>query len=89
MFEIGWTKLLIVAVVALIAIGPKELPGVLRNVGRRIATLQRMKTEFQSQFQEALRQAEMEDLKKQVEDLNDAALPVSQPYRDEKSSKAN
>jgi sec-independent protein translocase protein TatB len=38
MFEIGWTKLLIVGVVALIAIGPKELPAVLRNVGRWIGT---------------------------------------------------
>jgi sec-independent protein translocase protein TatB len=38
MFEIGWTKLLIVAVVGQIAIGPKELPGVLRNVGRWMAT---------------------------------------------------
>ena len=58
MFEIGWTKLLIVGV-ALIAIGPKELPGVLRNVGRWIGTIRRMKAEFQSQFEEALREAEM------------------------------
>jgi sec-independent protein translocase protein TatB len=55
MFEIGWTKLLLVSVVALIAIGPKELPAVLRNVGRWIGTIRRMKAEFQSQFQEALR----------------------------------
>jgi Sec-independent protein translocase protein TatA len=52
MFEIGWTKLLIVGLVALIAIGPKGLLAVLRNVGRRIGTLRRMKAEFQSQFQE-------------------------------------
>ena len=80
MFEIGWTKLLIVGV-ALIAIGPKELPGVLRNVGRWIGTIRRMKAEFQSQFEEALREAEMEHLKKHAEEpqrcssLGDARLP--------------
>jgi sec-independent protein translocase protein TatB len=82
MLEIGWTKLLIVGVVALIAIGPKELPGVLRNVGRWMATLQRMKTEFQSQFQEALREAEMEDLKKQVEELTEAGRSVTRANQD-------
>jgi sec-independent protein translocase protein TatB len=88
-FEIGWTKILIVGVVALIAIGPKELPSVLRTVGRWMATLQRMKTEFQTRFQEALREAETEDLKKHVEELNDAARSVSHASRDEKSSKTN
>jgi sec-independent protein translocase protein TatB len=87
MFEIGWTKLLIVAVVALIAIGPKELPAVLRNVGRWIGTARRMKAEFLSQFQEALREAEMEDLKKHAEDLNDAARSVTHAYSDGKPSK--
>jgi sec-independent protein translocase protein TatB len=89
MCEIGWTKLLIVAVVALIAIGPKELPGVLRNVGRWIATLQRMKAELQNQIREALREAEMEGLKKQAEDLNEAARSVPHIYQDGKSPKSD
>jgi sec-independent protein translocase protein TatB len=89
MFDIGWTKLLIVGVVALIAIGPKELPGVLRNVGRWIATLQRMKGELQSQLREALREAEMEDLKKHVEDLNEAARSVTHAHQNERPSKTD
>ena len=69
MFEIGWSELLLIAVVALIAIGPKELPTVLRTLGQWTSKLRRMASEFQSQFQEAMREAEMADLKKQVDDM--------------------
>src|SRR3981189_246865 len=73
MFDIGWSELLLIGVVALIAIGPKELPGVLRAVGQWTGKIRRMAAEFQGQFQEALREAEMADLKKEVDNLNDAA----------------
>src|SRR2546421_1344672 len=69
MFEIGWGELLIIGIVALIAIGPKELPGVLRALGQWMTKLRRMASEFQGQFQEAMREAEMADLKKDVDDL--------------------
>src|SRR5258705_270661 len=65
MFDIGWGELLVIGVVALVAIGPKELPTVLRAVGQWMGKLRRMASEFQGQFQEALREAEMSDLKKQ------------------------
>ena len=80
MFDIGWSELLVIAVVALIAIGPKELPGVLRNVGHWMGKVRRMAAEFQSQFQEAMREAEMEDLKKHADDLNNAARSLSKPF---------
>ena len=64
MFDIGWSELVVIAVVALIAIGPKELPGVLRMVGQWMGKARRMAGEFQGQFQEAMREAEMADLKK-------------------------
>ena len=73
MLEVGWTKLVLIAVVALIAIGPKELPGVLRNVGHWTGKIRRLAAEFQSQFQEAMREAEMADLKEHADDLNNAA----------------
>src|SRR5215471_19762464 len=73
MFDIGWSELLLIAVVALIAIGPKELPTVLRTLGQWMGKLRRMASEFQSQFQEAMREAEMADLKKQVDDLTSQA----------------
>jgi sec-independent protein translocase protein TatB len=72
MFDIGWSELVIVGVVALIVIGPKELPGVLRMAGQWIGKVRRMAADFQGQFQEAMREAEMADLKKQVDDIADS-----------------
>ncbi len=73
MFDIGWSELLVIAVVALIAIGPKELPGVLRMVGQWMGKARKMAAEFQGQFQEAMREAEMADLKKSFDEVRDAA----------------
>src|ERR1043166_8444105 len=72
MFDIGWSELVVIGVVALIAIGPKELPGVLRTVGQYMGKVRRMASEFQSQFQEAMREAEMADLKKSIDAITDA-----------------
>jgi sec-independent protein translocase protein TatB len=73
MFDFSWGELLVVGVVALIAIGPKELPGVLRAVGQWTTKLRRMAAEFQGQFHEAIREAEMADLKKEVEEMTEKA----------------
>ena len=67
MFEIGWGKIVLIGIVALLVIGPKELPAVLRTLGQWMAKLRRMASEFQGQFQEAMLEAEMTDLKKQVD----------------------
>ena len=77
MFDIGWSELVVIAVVALIAIGPKELPGVLRMVGQWIGKARRMASEFQGQFQEAMREAEMADLKKTFDEVKDAATGLA------------
>ena len=73
MFDIGWSEFLLIAVVALIAIGPKELPGVLRMVGQWIRKARKMAAEFQGQFQEAMREAEMADLKQSFDEVKEAA----------------
>ena len=73
MFDIGWSEFLVIAVVALIAIGPKELPGVLRMVGQWMGKARKMAAEFQGQFQEAMREAEMADLKKSFDEVKEAA----------------
>src|SRR4051812_21691167 len=73
MFDIGWSELVVIAVVALIAIGPKELPSVLRTVGQWMGKARRMAAEFQGQFNEAMREAEMADLKKSFDEVRDAA----------------
>ena len=69
MFDISWTEFLLIGVVALIVIGPKELPGVLRTLGQYTRKVRGMAADFQNQFQEAMREAEMADLKKQVDDM--------------------
>ncbi|HEY5167242.1 MAG TPA: Sec-independent protein translocase protein TatB [Pseudolabrys sp.] len=69
MFDIGWGELVVIGIVALIAIGPKELPTVLRSLAQWMGKIRRMAAEFQGQFQEALREAEVADLKKHADDL--------------------
>ena len=69
MFDISWSEFLLIGVIALIVIGPKELPGVLRTLGQYTRKVRGMAADFQNQFQEAMREAEMTDLKKQVDDL--------------------
>src|SRR5580704_14713258 len=73
MFDIGWSEFVVIAVVALIAIGQKELPGVLRMVGQWMGKARKMAAEFQGQFQEAMREAEMADLKKSFDEVKEAA----------------
>jgi len=80
MFDIGWSELLVIGVVALIVIGPKELPGVLRTVGQWITKVRRMAAEFQGQFQEAMREAEMADLKKQVDEIADSTRDLTSGF---------
>src|SRR6059058_751154 len=73
MFEIGWSELVLIGVVALIAIGPIELPSVLRMVGQLMGKARKLAAEFQGQFQEAMREAEMADLKKSFDEVKEAA----------------
>src|SRR3954466_16277196 len=82
MFDIGWSELLVIGVVALIAIGPKELPGALRTLGLWMGKIRRMASDFQGQFQEAMREAEMADLKKQFDSLTSGFDPIEPARRD-------
>ena len=79
MFDISWGKLVIIGVVALIVIGPKELPAVLRTLGQWMAKIRRMAGEFQGQFNEAMREAEMADLKKQFDETTSSLNSVLDP----------
>ena len=69
MFDISWTEFLLIGIVALIVIGPKELPAVMRTMGQWARKIRIMAGDFQNQFHEAMREAEMADLKKQVDDV--------------------
>jgi sec-independent protein translocase protein TatB len=89
MFDIGWSELIVIGVVALIAIGPKELPGALRALGHYMGKIRRMAADFQSQFQEAMREAEMADLKKQVDTLTSGFDPIETIRKDIESTVAD
>ncbi len=73
MFDIAWSELLIIGIVALIVIGPKELPATLRTVGQWMGKVRRMAAEFQGQFQEAMREAEIDQLKKDMDEMTSKA----------------
>lgn len=69
MFDIAWSELMLIGAVALVVIGPKDLPKAMRTVGAAVGKVRRMASEFQGQFNDAMREAELHDLKKQVEDV--------------------
>lgn len=82
MFDLTSTKLLILGVVALLVVGPKDLPVLLRTVGKYMGILRRQAAEFRSQFDEAMRESELADLKKEVENIsNEAQSTLSEAQR--------
>ena len=87
MFEIGWTEMLVIAVVMIVVVGPKDLPKMLRTFGKTTAKLRSMAGDFQKQFNEALKEAELDDVKKSVDALRepqpgDRDQEAAQPVRE-------
>ncbi len=71
MFDIGWSELLILGVMALIVVGPKELPGLLRTLGRYLGMIRKQASEFRTQFDEAIRETELDQIRKDVAGIKD------------------
>lgn len=63
MFDIGWSELLIIAIVMIVVVGPKDLPKMLRAFGKATARMRATANEFKQQFDEALKEAELDDVK--------------------------
>ncbi|WJR66890.1 Sec-independent protein translocase protein TatB [Neorhizobium sp. CSC1952] len=87
MFDIGWTELLVIAIVLIVVVGPKDLPPMLRAFGKMTANLRKMAGDFRTQFDEALRESELDDVRKTISDaqrlnptnaLRDAINPLRQ-----------
>ena len=76
MFDIGWSELLVIAVVAIIVVGPKDLPRLMRTFGQYAGKLRRMAADFQSQFEDAMREAEVEEVRTAMESVRDATPAV-------------
>ena len=73
MFDLDISKMIIVGIVALAVIPPKDLPRVMRTVGQMLGRMRRMAAEFQGQFMDAMREADLESVRKELAELNDKA----------------
>ena len=87
MFDIGWQELFIVALVAIVVIGPKDLPRVLRTVTLGIRKVRGMARDFQDGIDELAREADLQDLRKEIEqgvggDLQKEIEGIGDPARD-------
>jgi sec-independent protein translocase protein TatB len=69
MFDIGWSELLVIVVVAIIVVGPKELPRLLRTFGHYAGKLRRAAADFQRQFEDAMRESELDEVRKNLENI--------------------
>jgi len=74
MFDIGWSELIVIGVVALIVIGPKDLPKALSTMGKWMARARAMAREFQNNVDDMVRQAELDELRQQVQKARDFNL---------------
>jgi sec-independent protein translocase protein TatB len=72
MFDISWSELLILAIVTLVFVGPKELPVFLRTLGRYAGIVRRQANEFKAQFDAAMREAELDSMRKEVEQMQNS-----------------
>lgn len=67
--QFGFTELLFVAIVALIVVGPKDLPVMMRKLGQFVAKGRAMANEFRAAFDDIAKQAELDELRKEIEEL--------------------
>ena len=72
--QVGSSELLLIAIIALIVIGPKDLPVMLRKLGKVVGRLRGMANEFRSSFDEMARQSELDELRKEVAAMRETAL---------------
>ncbi len=77
MFDIGWSELLVIGVVAIVVVGPKELPRLMRTFGTYTGRARRMAADFQRQFEDAVRDSELDEVRKAMQDFRaEASNPV-------------
>ena len=68
MLDVGWSELLVIAIVMIVVVGPKDLPKMLRAFGKATARMRATANEFRNQFNEALKEAELEDVKNIIDE---------------------
>lgn len=81
MFDIGWSELLVIAVVAIVVVGPKDLPRALRTVGQWAAKVRGIAREFQSSVDDMIRESELDELRRETQALAKIDLDDTGPRR--------
>ena len=79
MFDIGWDEMLFTAIIAIVVIGPKDLPRALRTAGQWIGKVRRVSGHFRTGIETMIREAEMEDMEQQWRTQNDAIMAAHPP----------
>lgn len=74
MFDIGWQEFILIALVAVVVVGPKDLPRVIRTVGQWIRKARSLASEFQGSLEEMAREAELDDVRKQLQQVSKEGL---------------
>lgn len=74
MFDLGWSELLVVGAVALVVLGPKELPNALRTITNLTKTARKLAGEFQSGINEIVREAELDDARKAAQSISKGSI---------------
>lgn len=82
MFDIGWSELLLVAVLAIVFVGPKDLPRLMRTAGQYTGRMRAMAREFQQSFEDMARESELEELRKEVSSLRGEAMKPLREVRE-------
>lgn len=94
MLEVGWSELLVIAIILIVVVGPKDLPAMMRTFGKMMGRVRTMANEFRGQFDEAMREAELDEVRKGLGEVNkynpasslrDAINPIRQLGQDIKS----
>ncbi|MCC6921118.1 MAG: twin-arginine translocase subunit TatB [Alphaproteobacteria bacterium] len=70
MFDLGWSEILVIAVVAILVVGPNDLPRMMRTIGEWVGKMRRMAQHFQAGVDEMIRQSELEDLRKDLKTIH-------------------
>ncbi len=73
MFDLGWSKLIIIAMLAIVVVGPKDLPALLRTIGKFMGQIRRQADEFRRQFDEAMKDTELDQIRRDVEEIKSTA----------------
>lgn len=69
MLDLGWTEMLVIAIVLIVVVGPKDLPKMLRTFGKSTAKMRSMAGDFRKQFDEAMKEAELDDVKSTIDSM--------------------